>query len=570
MVFGNGIRGVVAQNERADNNSLRAENERIHCENLALGEALKNVVCPACGGPPLGEEERLRTLQRLRIENAQLKEEQERLSNMLVQVTGKSIAQLLSLSPSLGYSVDLPAENILSQGIGGPFLDPDLVLKPSKNPMLPYRLNDMQEMEKSQAIEIAARAMDELIELLRVYEPVWIKLSTDGGYTLHRDSYYNLYPKTNNLKSSGARIESSKDSGVMAIAGLQLVEMFLDSDKWVDLFPTIVTKARTIEVIDTGNLGGSLQLVTWVEHVEVDDRSPIHRLYRDLVCSGQAYGAKRWITTLQRMCERFAYSLGSRATQPSHELDGVIDVPEGRRSLMKLSHRMVSSFCSILSMSEKLDFPNFSEMSNSGVRISVRTSTEPSQPRGVIVSAATSLWLPLSCDSVFNFFRDEKTRAQWDVLSSGNPVNEIAHVTTGSHPGNCISIMQQPFNPNGDSLLILQESCIDPLVALIVYAPVDLHSVTSAINGQDMAKIPLLPSGFIISDDGHPPDNYRASTSGGTTRPSGSLVTVALQVLLCSNGLSQQLTMESVAAVHNLISSAVQNIKAALNCPDLS
>ncbi|KAK2999925.1 hypothetical protein RJ639_024200 [Escallonia herrerae] len=533
----------LAQNERADNNSLRAENERIHCENLALGEALKNV--------------------------------QERLSNMLVQVTGKSIAQLLSLSPSLGYSVDLPADNILSQGIGGPFLDPDLVLKTSKNPMLPYRLNGMQEMEKSQAIEIAAHAMDELIELLRVYEPVWIKLSTDGGYTLHRDSYYNLYPKTNNLKSSGARIESSKDSGVMAIAGLQLVEMctlmwlLVLQDKWVDLFPTIVTKARTIEVIDTGNLGGSLQLVTWVEHVEVDDRSPIHRLYRDLVCSGQSYGAKRWITTLQRICERFAYSLGSRATQPSHELDGVVDVPEGRKSLMKLSHRMVSSFCSILSMSEKLDFPNFTEMSNSGVRISVRTSTEPSQPHGVIVSAATSLWLPLSCDSVFNFFRDEKTRAQWDVLSSGNPVNEIAHVTTGSHPGNCISIMQ-PFNPNGDSLLILQESCIDPLVALIVYAPVDLHSVTSAINGQDMAKIPLLPSGFIISDDGHPPDNYRASTSSGTTRPSGSLVTVALQVLLCSNGFSQQLTMESVTAVHNLISSAVQNIKAALNCPDLS
>ncbi|KAK3002743.1 hypothetical protein RJ639_020104, partial [Escallonia herrerae] len=146
-----------AQNERADNNSLRAENERIHCENLALGEALKNVVCRACGGPPLGEEERLRTLQRLRIENAQLKEE---LTFMIF--SGST------------------AENILSQGIGGPFLDPDLVLKTSKNPMLPYRLNGRQEMEKSQAIEIAARAMDELIELLRVYEPMWIKLSTDG------------------------------------------------------------------------------------------------------------------------------------------------------------------------------------------------------------------------------------------------------------------------------------------------------------------------------------------------------------------------------------------------------
>ncbi|KAK4411928.1 Homeobox-leucine zipper protein ROC8 [Sesamum angolense] len=32
---------IKAQNERADNNALRAENERIHCENLAMQEALK-------------------------------------------------------------------------------------------------------------------------------------------------------------------------------------------------------------------------------------------------------------------------------------------------------------------------------------------------------------------------------------------------------------------------------------------------------------------------------------------------------------------------------------------------
>ncbi|KAL6959683.1 hypothetical protein U1Q18_039835 [Sarracenia purpurea var. burkii] len=30
--------------------------------------------------------------------------------------------------------------------------------------------------------------------------------------------------------------------------------------------------------------------VTWVEHVEVDDKSQTHRLYRDLVCAGAAHG----------------------------------------------------------------------------------------------------------------------------------------------------------------------------------------------------------------------------------------------------------------------------------------
>lgn len=31
---------------------------------------------------------------------------------------------------------------------------------------------------------------------------------------------------------------------------------------------------------------------------------------------------------------------------------------------------------------------------------------------------------------------------QWDVLSSGNPVNAVACIPTGTDPGNCISIIQ--------------------------------------------------------------------------------------------------------------------------------
>lgn len=46
--------------------------------------------------------------------------------------------------------------------------------------------------------------------------------------------------------------------------------------------------------------------VTWVEHVEVEDKTPTHRLYRDLIHSGMAFGAERWLATLQRLCERFA------------------------------------------------------------------------------------------------------------------------------------------------------------------------------------------------------------------------------------------------------------------------
>lgn len=55
--------------------------------------------------------------------------------------------------------------------------------------------------------------------------------------------------------------------------------------------------------------------------MEVDDKSKTHRLYRDLVCGSLAYGAKRWIITLQRMSERLAYS-SAETCPPSHEFAG--------------------------------------------------------------------------------------------------------------------------------------------------------------------------------------------------------------------------------------------------------
>lgn len=45
--------------------------------------------------------------------------------------------------------------------------------------------------------------------------------------------------------------------------------------------------------------------MTWIEHVEVDDRA-VHSIYKALVNSGLAFGAKRWVATLDRQCERLA------------------------------------------------------------------------------------------------------------------------------------------------------------------------------------------------------------------------------------------------------------------------
>ncbi|KAF2325701.1 hypothetical protein GH714_033345 [Hevea brasiliensis] len=587
------------QNEKADNSVLRAENERIQCENLAIREALKNVICPSCGGPPFGEEERQRSLQKLQLENAQLKEEMD------------------SIIPIHRSSLDFSMTGLANQRMGSPALDLELNPGISDHIPMPYQqLEGIPEMEKTLMTETAARAMEELIRLLRINEPLWIRSQSDGRYTIHRDSYDKVFPRAHHFKGSNARVESSKDSGMVTMNGMNLVEMFLDTNKWVDLFPTIVTRASIIQVLETGLIGnrsGSLQLmyeqmhilsplvpsrefcflrqcqqieadtwviadvsydclkengfssrswrlpsgcmiqdmpngcskVTWVEHVEVDDKTKIHRLYRDLISSDSAYGAERWIFTLQRMCERYAFSFGE--TAPSWELGGVMTSSEGRKSIMKLAHRMVKNFCSMLSMSGKLDFPQLSEVKNSGVRVSVRKSMETGQPGGMI----------------------------WDILSNGNPVHEIAHISGGAHPGNCISIIR-PFIPSENNMVMLQESCTDPLGSFIVYAPIDIPTMNIAISGEDSSIIPILPSGFVISGDGRPDKGNGASTSANPGRSSGgSLLTVAFQILVStptsssSSSSSKELNIESVATVNTLISSTVQKIKAALNCSNL-
>jgi len=64
--------------------------------------------------------------------------------------------------------------------------------------------------------------------------------------------------------------------------------------------------------------------VTWVEHIEVDDRS-VHNMYKPLVNTGLAFGAKRWVATLDRQCERLASSMASNI--PACDLSGMYTTP---------------------------------------------------------------------------------------------------------------------------------------------------------------------------------------------------------------------------------------------------
>lgn len=79
---------------------------------------------------------------------------------------------------------------------------------------------------------------------------------------------------------------------------------------------------------------------------------------------------------------------------------------------MKLAQRMVNNFCASISSSNGHRWTTLSGLNEVGVRVTIHKNTDPGQPNGVVLSAATTIWLPVSPQNVFNFFRDERTRPQ--------------------------------------------------------------------------------------------------------------------------------------------------------------
>ncbi|KAG9154860.1 hypothetical protein Leryth_025221 [Lithospermum erythrorhizon] len=646
---------MKTQLERHENSILRQENDKLRSENMSIRETMRNPMCTNCGGPAMIGDISLEE-QHIRIENARLKDELDRVCALAGKFLGRPISSLSnsSMGPPMPNSS-------LELGVGGngfatlgsvpttlPLGAPDFGIGISNTlPIMPQSRGGgaigstgiESSLERSMYLELALAAMAELFKMAQAEEPLWIRSQEGGKEFLNYDEYMRTFPPCIGMKPNGFVSESSRESGTVIINSLALVETLMDSNKWVEMFPCIIARASTTDVIASGMGGtrnGALHLmqaelqvlsplvpvrevnflrfckkhaegvwavvdvsidtireasgtttyaqcrrlpsgcvvqdlpngyskVTWVEHAEYDE-SHIHQLYRPLISGGMGFGAQRWVSTLQRQCECLAILMSS--TTPSRDNTAAI-TPAGRRSMLKLAQRMTESFCAGVSASSVHKWNRLNNVAGSvdeDVRVMTRKSIDdPGEPAGVVLSASTSVWLPISCQRLFDFLRDERLRSEWDILSNGGPMQEMAQIAKGQDHGNCVSLLRaSAMNSNQGSMLILQETRTDAAGALVVYAPVDIPAMHLVMNGGDSAYVALLPSGFAIIPDG-PGSGGTTSNVGPANRVGGSFLTVAFQILV--NSLpTAKLTVESVETVNNLISCTVQKIKAALNC----
>ncbi|RRT66539.1 hypothetical protein B296_00040123 [Ensete ventricosum] len=585
-------------------------------------EAMRNPICSSCGGPAVLGDVSLEE-QHLRIENARLKDELDRVCSLIGKFLGKPVSVLagplpVSISNSslelavgtnafggLGSVVTttLPPVAHFVAGLSSPLdMFPSVVARSTTTGVISGGMGG----SKNGSLQLVSSWHSDVI--VRAYHLFPL----------------TLIPHCKRIACGQMHAELQVLSPLVPVRHVQFLRFCkqLAEAVWavVDVSIDGIRDSPSVQQTNCRRLPSGCVVqdllngyskvttsrrcgaqVTWVEHAEYDEAT-VHPLYRPLLSSGMALGAHRWVAALQRQCHSLAVLVSSTLppggnTRLTLGCSVAAITPSGRRSMLKLAQRMTDNFCAGVCASSAHQWNKLRGGVDIGedVRVMTRQSVaDPGEPPGVVLSAATSVWLPVSPQRLFDFLRNERLRSQWDILSNGGPMQEMAHIAKGQDAtGNAVTLLRAsvsiysylslylkvhfcsrfslPFSviemeslllpvfitcsdgesADQSSMLILQETCTDASGSLVVYAPVDVPAMHLVMSGGDSSYVALLPSGFAILPDGR--------------KAVGSLLTVAFQILVNSQPTAK-LTVESVETVNNLISCTVQKIKAALRC----
>lgn len=381
---------------------------------MTIREAMRNPMCASCGGAAVLGEVSLEE-QHLRIENARLKDELDRVCALAGKFLGRPISSISSPGPpslqacsglelgvgsnggfglgALGASAAMQSIPDLMGGssglTGGPVGSAAMRLPAGIGGLdgaMHAAAADGGAIDRAVLLELALAAMDELVKVAQMDEPLWLP-SLDGGFeTLNYDEYHRAFARVVGQCPAGYVSEATRESGIAIISSVDLVDSLMDAPRWSEMFPCVVARASTTDIISSGMGGtrsGSIQLmhaelqvlsplvpirevvflrfckqhaeglwavvdvsvdavlrpdqnggggsssssymgcrllptgcivqdmnngyskVTWVVHAEYDETAA-HQLYRPLLRSGQALGARRWLASLQRQCQYLA------------------------------------------------------------------------------------------------------------------------------------------------------------------------------------------------------------------------------------------------------------------------
>ncbi|XP_057425696.1 homeobox-leucine zipper protein ANTHOCYANINLESS 2-like [Lotus japonicus] len=613
------------QLERHENKHLRQENEKLRVENYVMHKAMENATCNKCDGTIIS------TGNQLILENSKLKDQLNQMHALISTILMKALPTPNSgvigryeVGGSSNFSTPLlpMGHDLRNEVMGTPLNTLSGITPPME------LVSSEAELKRSMLWSLALAAMDELIKMAEPDSPLWIKSSDGGKDVLNQDEYARIFSPYIGPNPIGYVTEASRETGLVLFNSLSLVETLMDADRWPGMFPSMVGKAVTVEVISSGMNGyisGALIMMqcevqlpsplvpvrewnilrfcqqyakgVWVVvDVSIDNESSsmsYKRLPSGCIVHGISNSLSKitWVDhsqydesvvhQLYRPLVNSGIGFGAQrwvaTLQRQCEFIAMLmsccvpsaDTPDisqgGRRNMLRLAQRMANYFLSGICASSSCKW-DILHMGNNGTRFMSRKHVNNlGEDPDNVISVTTSVLLPVSRKILFDFLRKSRYRGQWNMFSNDIPEQEILHLSKGQKEGNCVSVL-------GDYNNVGNENIMSNL--LWVQDSCDDTSgsmiVYSPINVQSFN---MVVNGEDSVDVPLLPSGFVILPDGARTLPDGSSSSrggrnsdggKCLLTLGFQMNLDNNFAMESVDTMNGLISCTIEKIKEAL------
>lgn len=218
---------------------------------MTIREAMRNPICANCGGAAVLGEVSLEE-QHLRIENARLKDELDRVCALAGKFLGRPISSSggSSMSSLQGCSgLELGVGTNGGFGLGPLGASAAAALQPLPDLMGPVGSVAMRlpmgiagaldgamhgaadGVDRTVLLELGLAAMEELMKVAQMDEPLWLR-SPDGGgglETLNFDEYHRAFARLFGPSPAGYVAEATRETGVAITSSVDLVDSLMDA-----------------------------------------------------------------------------------------------------------------------------------------------------------------------------------------------------------------------------------------------------------------------------------------------------------------------------------------------------
>ncbi|WMV33956.1 hypothetical protein MTR67_027341 [Solanum verrucosum] len=511
------------QLERHDKKMLQQENGKLCLEYAAMKELMENSICDPCRNKDTIRNENIDEKEILN-EHARLKNELARIAIHADNFLGPSTfleGSLTSMMENFGLELLTERDEISDVNVvDGLSLNEVDFGKYLTSPPPTNLVNKDLTLDKSMLLNLALAALNELLKLAMSDELFWVRSLDGGGEILNMEEYARSFIPITGIKPSHFTTEATRSSGIVAGNSLTLVEMLMNESQWVEVFPCIIGKVNTFDVISTGigeSKSGTLLLIetelqiisnvvpvreiqflrfcqkhvegTWIiVDVSVDTIKEGSQQYKIEKCrrlpSGciiqdmpNDYCKVIWIEHMEydeifvhhlyRPLIRAGLGFGAQrwmsSLQRQSEFLRVMASfvnftvdSKGEISMGILAQRMTRNFCAGICATSH-KWKTIQIENEKDANLMMRKNiSDPGEPIGVVLSATKTIQLPIKPQCLFEFFTNKNMRIQWDILSCSGPMKNIIHITKGQNLKSCISLLCA----NGDGIIANQNNML--------------------------------------------------------------------------------------------------------------